>query len=160
MQDCWHQNSVKRPNVSEVLKFFKKPTDGWRPNHNLTQISDRPKLFSPRMSHMADLNETIDHYPEALTLCPDGNPDLPTSLNYLADVLQSQFELTGQVGNLDEAVQYRRAALALCPEGHPYHPDYLSNLAIALQMRSGNSGRSCSFVSYQYLPSVVLNFPK
>jgi hypothetical protein len=79
-----------------------------------------------------DLEDAISSHREALTLHPPGHPDRSSSLNNLANALQTRFEQLGRVEDLEDAISSHREALTLRPPGHPDRSSSLNNLANAL----------------------------
>jgi CHAT domain-containing protein len=73
-------------------------------------------------------------------LCPAGHPDRSSSLNNLANALQTRCDLSGNRADLDQAIVHHQDALALYPASHPGHFRSLNNLADALQTRFEQSG--------------------
>ncbi|KAG8980116.1 hypothetical protein FRB93_009659 [Tulasnella sp. JGI-2019a] len=55
---------------------------------------------------MVDLEESIRHHQEALTLRPIGHPDRAKILNNLGTALTQRFMLTGNMADLQESVQH------------------------------------------------------
>ncbi|KAF7983725.1 hypothetical protein HWV62_19677 [Athelia sp. TMB] len=89
---------------------------------------------------IADLEQAITYFRDALTLSQPGHPDRATDLDNLASALFTRFNHTGQMGDLEQAIAYYRVALELCPPGHPDRHFSLDNLAVALVTRFGHSG--------------------
>jgi hypothetical protein len=53
---------------------------------------------------LADLEESIAFYQQALELFPGSHPNRSISLNNLASALQTRFEQTGQLADLAESI--------------------------------------------------------
>ena len=73
---------------------------------------------------MDDLNNAIEHFDEALTLCPSGHPHHSTSLNNLDNALITRYNQSGYgtMEDIDNAIRDYREVLKLCSES-PGHPD-------------------------------------
>ena len=89
---------------------------------------------------MEDLAEAIVLERAALRLCPQEDPDRPTSLNNLAGHLHTRYGQLGEMEDLAEAIVVGREALTLCPQGHPHRSASLSNLAVRLSIRFNQLG--------------------
>ncbi|TEB23439.1 TPR-like protein [Coprinellus micaceus] len=89
---------------------------------------------------VGDLEEAIMLHRQALELRPSGHPGRSSSLNNLANALQTNFEQSGFVGDLEEAIGLHRQVLELRPSGHPGRSSSLNNLANALQTNFRQSG--------------------
>jgi hypothetical protein len=87
-----------------------------------------------------DLDEEITAFRHCLEPAP--NPDRSTSLNNLADALQTRFEQRGASNDLDEAISLHREALLVRPAPHPDRSTSLNNLANALQTSFEQRGAS------------------
>jgi len=87
-----------------------------------------------------DLDKEIIAFRRGLEPAP--HPDCSTSLNDLANALQTRFEQRGASNDLDEAISLHREALLLRPASHPDHSMSLNNLANALQTRFQQRGAS------------------
>ncbi|KAI0027063.1 CHAT domain-containing protein, partial [Vararia minispora EC-137] len=75
-----------------------------------------------------DLEHAIDATSRAISLTPDGHPDLPMRLSNLGSLLSSRFELLGELEDLKHGIDTVRFAVSLTPDGHPDMPMRLGNL--------------------------------
>jgi tetratricopeptide (TPR) repeat protein len=89
---------------------------------------------------MEDLEEAVTYRHQALSLCPDGHPHRPASLDSLASTISIRFQLLGEMQDLEDVITYYYRALALCPPGHPHRPTSFDGLADALSTRFGHLG--------------------
>ncbi|KAI5981312.1 hypothetical protein EDD15DRAFT_406612 [Pisolithus albus] len=94
---------------------------------------------------IADLNEAIILYREALELRPVENEegDRSDSLHNLAHCLFLKYHELGTVGDLEEAIAIGREVLALCPPGHPDRGVILHNLGSSLWARFEEQADVC-----------------
>jgi tetratricopeptide (TPR) repeat protein len=91
---------------------------------------------------MADLEEAISLYREALELRPSPHPRRPDSLYNLALSLEEMYKVTRVLLDLQEAITCHEELLELhCPAGHKDRPETLRGLAGLLQMRSDAMGQ-------------------
>jgi tetratricopeptide (TPR) repeat protein len=81
---------------------------------------------------MADLEEVISLYHEALELRPSPHPDRSDSLHNLGIALSDRHRLTGVMADLETSVSLYRGALELKPFPHRYRSHTLYNLALSL----------------------------
>ncbi|KAJ2931490.1 hypothetical protein H1R20_g5636, partial [Candolleomyces eurysporus] len=81
---------------------------------------------------LADLDEAIGLYREALELRQLHNPDRPSSLAYLANGLLDRYWRIGTMADLEEAIVLYRQALMLRPFPHPGRLASLFNFGNAL----------------------------
>ena len=88
---------------------------------------------------VADLEEAIRVYQQALEQTPQGSPNRPRHLNNLGTALKNRFNLRGQVGDLEEAIRVYQQALDQTPQGAPAL--LLSNLGNALMNRFNLRGQ-------------------
>ncbi|KAJ7469090.1 TPR-like protein [Mycena latifolia] len=82
-----------------------------------------------------DINQARDLCEAAISLTPEGHPDMPSQLNNLGNSLLSRFKQLGDPTDLNESVSTFRAAVSLTPEGHPDKLSWLSNLGSSLSHR-------------------------
>jgi hypothetical protein len=80
-----------------------------------------------------NLHQAIVLLRTALEHHPSGHPHRQTTMNNLANSLQTLFEQEGHMDALTEALQLHRGVLLLRPVGHPDHNISLVNLAGALR---------------------------
>ncbi|OAX36334.1 TPR-like protein [Rhizopogon vinicolor AM-OR11-026] len=95
------------------------------------------------MGVLSHLDEAIDLYRAALSVCPHGHSYRSQCLNNLAVTLHERFDQRGLLSNLEEAIDHHRTALALRPPGHAGRASSLSNLALAVQARFKQRGVLC-----------------
>ncbi|KAF7976369.1 hypothetical protein HWV62_6931 [Athelia sp. TMB] len=90
---------------------------------------------------MADLDQAITYFHDALVLRPPGHSGRSTTLANLAESLKTRFDRLGQLTDLEEATNYYRDAMNLSLPGQPHYPAILSNFTLALYTRFGQSGQ-------------------
>jgi CHAT domain-containing protein len=84
---------------------------------------------------VADLDDALAAWDEALLITSPGSPDRPGILNDRADGLVLRYARTGSVADLDDALVAWNDALAVTPPDSPDRPGYLSNRATGLATR-------------------------
>ncbi|KIK34593.1 hypothetical protein CY34DRAFT_785522, partial [Suillus luteus UH-Slu-Lm8-n1] len=90
---------------------------------------------------MDDLDESIQFFREAVSLCPEGHTDRVSYLNNLAVSLRFyRFKHQGNPNDLDEAISLHEEALCLCLVGHESRDSILDNLGGALVTRFNTRG--------------------
>jgi CHAT domain-containing protein len=93
------------------------------------------------LGQVADLEEAIQSYRQAVALTPANSPDLAMRLNNLGSGLRDRYTRLGQVADLEEAIQSYRQAVALTPAHSPDLAMYLSNLGNGLTDRYARLGQ-------------------
>ncbi|KAG8846387.1 hypothetical protein FRB96_002000 [Tulasnella sp. 330] len=89
----------------------------------------------------ADLDESIRHQEENLSVCPIGYLGRSVTLNGLGIALLTWYEHTTNVVDIDESVRYQREKLFISPIGHPNRSVALNNHGIALHARHKKTGK-------------------
>ncbi|KAG1737117.1 CHAT domain-containing protein [Suillus paluster] len=90
---------------------------------------------------MDNIDESIQLDREALSLCPEGHPDLGCYLNNLAALLNDyRFGHQGKSDDLDETISLYNEALCLSPVRHKSRDSRLYNLGTALRDRFNQRG--------------------
>ncbi|KAF7358090.1 CHAT domain-containing protein [Mycena venus] len=102
-------------------------------NHLLERSS------SGEMERMS-IDEAVQLYREALSVCPPPHPDRAPLLSNLAASLLERFQQRGDGADIDEAIQLYREALPLCPPPHPTRAPLLNNLAASVIERFQQRG--------------------
>jgi tetratricopeptide (TPR) repeat protein len=77
---------------------------------------------------------------EALSACPQGDPDRAMHAQQLGYSLWARFDQCGDLNLLDEAIELGREALALQPPGHPNRGLSCGNLGSSLHARYQQCG--------------------
>ena len=90
---------------------------------------------------MKNLEDAITYSCEALSLCPPGHPNRPTSLDILANAVFIRYEQSHRMEDLEEVIAHRREALSLHPPNHPVCSKSLNDLANAVLARYVQSAR-------------------
>ena len=87
------------------------------------------------MSSVANLEDAITDYSEALSLHSVGHLDHSTTLYNLAKLSRTRYDQSGSMEDLEEAIEYSREVLSLHPLGHPDRSASLINLTSVLLIR-------------------------
>ncbi|CAE6479748.1 unnamed protein product [Rhizoctonia solani] len=101
--------------------------------------TSRIGLFRDCATHsygeLGDLEKAITCTSRALALTPDGDPDLPYSLNCLGINHEDRFQRLDELVDIEKSVGYLSRALALTPDDDPNLVDYLSSLGVSYRGR-------------------------
>ncbi|KIJ30067.1 hypothetical protein M422DRAFT_187633, partial [Sphaerobolus stellatus SS14] len=88
-----------------------------------------------QLGDMADLNQSVLKFHEAVQLTPDGHPSKSSSLNNLGSLLLTRFEQLGDMTDLNQSVLKFQEAVQLTPDGHPDKPSWLNSYGSSLLRR-------------------------
>ncbi|KAF8757662.1 TPR-like protein [Rhizoctonia solani] len=89
----------------------------------LGKLADLEKALECRYRHLdepADLEKAIELDSRALSLTPEGHPDLPRRYAALGVSYGDRYERIGALSDLDKAIECHSNALSLTPDGHPH----------------------------------------
>ena len=89
---------------------------------------------------VADVDEAVILYREAVEVCPSASPASAPHLHDLARCLSERFTKLTKLTDLDDAIKFEQEALALCPQGHPDHAEYLHSLYNYRQLKIKGQG--------------------
>jgi tetratricopeptide (TPR) repeat protein len=108
---------------------------------SLKDADDRfRQLFQLVLPSVADLDEAVAAYRQAVELTPKGAPDRPGYLNNLGGGLHARYNYTNVVADLEDAILNWRQAAALTPAGSPDLPSRWNSLGTGLRSRYEVSG--------------------
>ncbi|KAG2151664.1 CHAT domain-containing protein [Suillus bovinus] len=93
-----------------------------------------------RMQNSRDLDQSINHFERASSLCPMNHPYRPAVLFNLATAKFHSCQANGRYLDLDIPISLFQDALDLRPTGHPDRPITQLHLAIALFSRFAKRG--------------------
>ena len=94
-----------------------------------------------RTGQLADLEEAIRVFQQAVQRTPPDSPDLPSLLNGLGNGLSDRYARTAQLADLEEAIRVFRQAVQRTPPDSPSLPMYLSNLGNGLRAHYARTGQ-------------------
>ncbi|KZP31645.1 hypothetical protein FIBSPDRAFT_813169 [Athelia psychrophila] len=80
------------------------------------------------LADLADLENSIANWQQALALIPDGHPSKPGLLTNLGSGYGMRFDRLGDLADLQNSVASLEYAIALTPDGHPQKASHLANL--------------------------------
>jgi len=89
---------------------------------------------------LADLNQALGCWQQAVERTPPDSPDLPMYLNNLGNGLSDRYARSGDLADLAEAVRVYQQAVERTPPDSPDLPMYLNNLGNGLSDRYARSG--------------------
>ncbi|KAL5640075.1 hypothetical protein ACGC1H_007391 [Rhizoctonia solani] len=109
---------------------------GWDTNDYQSAI-DMDTLGLSHLEHfrdtgtLSDLEEAVRYFTRALTLTPDGHPDMSLRHGNLGVSYNDRYQRLGNVTDLERAIECTTRALALTPEGHPDMPGWHASLGVS-----------------------------
>ncbi|CAE7180510.1 unnamed protein product [Rhizoctonia solani] len=77
---------------------------------------------------MDDIEKGIEFNFTAISMVPDGHPDLPEFLSRLSVSHKDRFEHLGQLGDVEKIIEYDTRAIAATPKDDPELPEMLGKL--------------------------------
>ncbi len=92
----------------------------------LSNLGNALQARFERTGQLADLDEAITLFRDAVAATPVGHPERPGRLSNLGAALRTRFGRTGQLADLDQAITARQEAVAAIPADHPDRPVILS----------------------------------
>ncbi|KAL3431623.1 hypothetical protein BDV09DRAFT_206503 [Aspergillus tetrazonus] len=110
-----------------------------------------------RTRALADLEEAIQVWREAVRAAPVNHPEHAMYLDKLAGQLGVRYSRTGALADLDESIQLEREAVNTTPEDHPDHAMFLDNLGIQLRVRYSRTGALADLEESIQLGQKVVN---
>src|SRR5260370_1169524 len=105
--------------------------------------SDLGVVLHSRYAHtgdLADLEQSIAAYEEAVQQTSPGSPDRPMYLNDLGTGLQDRYTRGRDLTDLERAIVAYEEAVQESPSGSPDRPMYLNNLGTGLREHYARSG--------------------
>ncbi|KAB5588629.1 Aromatic di-alanine and TPR containing protein [Ceratobasidium theobromae] len=82
-----------------------------------------------------DINEAIEYLTRAVSLTPEGDPDMAGRQNNLGNSHHRRFKQLGKLEDIDKAIKYGTYAVSFTPESDPDMPACLNNFGGAHQSR-------------------------
>jgi tetratricopeptide (TPR) repeat protein len=92
------------------------------------------------MGTLADLEEALRCWWQAVQITPPNSPDLPSRLSNLGAGLLDRYNRMGALADLEEAVRVSRQAVQVTPPDSPDLPGHLNNLGLGLRARYTRTG--------------------
>ncbi|KAF8693995.1 TPR-like protein, partial [Rhizoctonia solani] len=84
-----------------------------------------------RSGKLDDIEKAIKYAIRALSLTPDGHPNLPDRHNALGVSSNDRYRLLNELVDLEKAIECHSRALALTPDDHPNLPDRHAALGLS-----------------------------
>ncbi|KDN39147.1 hypothetical protein RSAG8_09054, partial [Rhizoctonia solani AG-8 WAC10335] len=81
-----------------------------------------------RYGILEDLEDVIELFCQAVTLTPDGHPNLPEWLTDLGSAYHSRVQHRGDLQDLEKSIKHISRALSMTPDDHPHKPYRLATL--------------------------------
>ncbi|KAB5592543.1 aromatic di-alanine and TPR containing protein [Ceratobasidium theobromae] len=110
-------------------------------SYQLSDLGDPEECRCKRLGSLEDIEKEIECVTRAVSLTPEGHPDMPLWLNHLETAHRSRFEQLGELEDIDKAIDCGTRAVSLIPEDYPSMPEWLNNLGIARWHRFGRLGK-------------------
>jgi hypothetical protein len=107
----------------------------------LSNLGNVLRLRYIRVGEMANLDEAITLYRQAVMGTPEDHPDLAMYLSNLAEALRIRFARTGELADAGEAVDVGHRAVSAVPADHPRRPLHRLNLGTAMGPLIADRGR-------------------
>ncbi|KAF8680042.1 TPR-like protein [Rhizoctonia solani] len=113
----------------------------WTVHEMLFQLGASYIKHFQRSHKLDDIEKSIQYLSSALTLTPEGHPDLPDRHANLGVSFAERYDHLDEIGDLEKAIESDSRALALTPEDHPDLPIRCSKLGLSYGDRYKRFGR-------------------
>jgi tetratricopeptide (TPR) repeat protein len=94
-----------------------------------------------RTGHLADLDQAIHYFYQAVEATPDHHPDRASRFQNLGVGLRDRYEREGYIDDLDQAIQYYQQAIDATPDNHPDRVSQFQSLGKGLRKRYQRTGQ-------------------